>query len=156
MIPRINSIAFTALAVAMLLAAQGCSTKIDDDVRAFLDMAYPNEIGAVQCYYTNSDITTARFGEYAALECDYDPVYDTQDSYSADILPEPRFYVFKSVPDAYRVKWQRYERKEQVEVVVVLAREDGMYRIDNIVNCKGESPVLLFNYSEPAVSIWRD
>lgn len=110
---------------------------------------YPNN--------TNGEIewskyATERFCQYASDECDYDVVYQTQDAYSADILPNPHFSKYESYPNAYRVTWHRYEHKEQVSVILVFKEENGRMLIDNVLE-KGK---LLFDYSKPSVPFYGE
>ena len=127
---------------------------IDPGVMAFLEEVYPNvkdRPGGI----TGGPCTTDRFEAYE-IECDYDPIYQTQDTYSADVLPYPKFTKYECFDNAYTVEWQRYERCETVRNIVVLVREKGKYLIDNIIIEVDGAPKLLFDYSRPPVPIYGD
>lgn len=126
-----------------------------DDVHAFLSTVYPNSVDE-SLIPDFEQITTARFREYAREECDYDPIYCTQDCYAYDILPNPIITAYGIWPNAYKVSWDRYEDAQQVENTVVLTMKDGKYLIDNILELEDGNPHLLFDYSKPAVSIWAE
>lgn len=121
----------------------------DDEAIEFLQKVYPNSIDGS---FTGDKLCTDRFAEYSRIECDYDPIYQTQDCYSAAVLPNPTFSKYSKFENAYTVQWQRYEHKEKVTVIVVLKKEAGRWLIDNIV----QGDRLLFDYSKPPVSIYVD
>ena len=121
------------------------SSGIDESVLELLKKVYPNSFNDWGWH----DYATERFNQYADIECwDADEIYKTQDTYSADVLPNPTFSKYPKVENAYRVRWQRYERKEKVTTVVVLKKEGGKWLIDNMVTENGN---LLFDYSKPPV-----
>ena len=120
---------------------------IDRDVLAFLTKVYPNSFE--EASYEN--YSTARFLEYCNLECDYDPVYSTQDVYAYEILPDPSFSRYSSVENAYLVEWERYASREKASSIVVLCKEKENWKIDNVI-VNGH---LLFDYSKPAVQWWE-
>lgn len=126
---------------------------IAPDVRDFLQYVYPNDTSD----YMALDATTTRFREYAAKECDYEPVYKTQDSYACGRMPNPEFRRDTLFQNAYKVTWHRYEEDEIVENTVVLTKINGKYKIDNIIEYdKNGKPWLLFDYSKPPVQYWND
>lgn len=125
------------------------SLQNDDEAIEFLQKVYPNSIDGS---FTGDKLCTDRFAEYSRIECEYDPIYQTQDCYSAAVLPNPTFSKYSKVENAYTVQWQRYEHKEKVTVIVVLKKEEGRWLIDNIV----QGDRLLFDYSKPPVSIYVD
>lgn len=125
---------------------------VEIKIKDFLQTVFPNIIEDDFTTVSWQPYATERFKEHC-VECDYDPVYKTQDCYSAGILPNPVYSKFSSYPNAYRVSWQRYERKENVSVIVVLKNENGKILIDNIYT--GSSHPLLFDYSKPAVPFWE-
>lgn len=120
---------------------------IGQDVLAFLTKVYPNSFEGAS--YEN--YSTARFLEYRSLECDYDPVYSTQDVYAYEILPDPRFSRYSFVENAYLVEWERFTSREKASSIVVLCKEKGNWKIDNVI-VNGH---LLFDYSRPAVQWWE-
>lgn len=122
----------------------------DDEAIEFLKQVYPNSIDGS---FTGDKLCTDRFAEYSKIECEYDPIYQTQDCYSAAVLPNPAFSKYSKVENAYTVQWQRYEHLEKVTVIVVLKKEEGRWLIDNIVV---EDDRLLFDYTKPPVSIYAD
>ena len=121
---------------------------INSEVMTLLQTIYPNSMDADMAW---SSLATERFAEYASEECDYDPVYQTQDAYSYGILPDPKFSKVPSVDNAYKVEWQlKYgEDITRNSVVLVLSKENGEWKIDNIWD--EESKALLFDYSKPPV-----
>lgn len=128
------------------------AAEIDPGVLSFLQVVYPNvkdEMGSI----LKSEMTE-RFSKYL-IECDYDPIYLTQDTYSADISPNPRFKKYKSYPNAYIVEWQRYRHHENVRNIVVIVKENGKYLVDNIIEEKDGIPSLLFDYSKPPVPVYQ-
>ena len=116
------------------------------DVLAVLTKVYPNSFE--EGY---EDYSTARFLEYSRLECDYDPVYDTNSDYAGEILPNPRFSRYSSVENAYLVEWERFASHDKASSIVVLCKEKGNWKIDNVI-VNGH---LLFDYSRPAVQWWE-
>ena len=120
---------------------------IDRDVLAFLTKVYPNSFEGARY----EDYSTARFLEYRSLECDYDPVYSTNSDYAYEILPDPHFSKYASVENAYLVEWERSASREKASSIVVLCKEKGNWKIDNVI-VNGH---LLFDYSRPAVQWWE-
>ena len=120
--------------------------EIDWKVLALLRKVYPNTLEEPDGY----EYSTERFKEYALLECDHHPIYNTQDAYSAAILPNPSFSKYPSVENAYMVEWVRYASREKVSSIVVLCQENGDWKIDNVI----ENGNLIFDYSKPAEQWW--
>ena len=127
----------------------------NNDVFSFLSTVYPNNKEAGDGNPNRADYVTERFKEYSEKECDYDPIYCTQDCYAANVTPEPQFSVFTSFPDAYQIKWKRYEQEEEVSNIVIVVKTNGKYLIDNVLNIIDNKPVLLFDYTKPAQPFWE-
>ena len=122
---------------------------IDAKIIKVLQAIYPNSLDSEMEWHA-----TDRFSEYASKECDTDPVYQTQDAYAHGILPEPKFIkvVVPGIDNTYKVEWQvKYNEIVKHEVILVLVKENGEWKLDNIWN--GER--LLFDYSKPPVP-WYD
>lgn len=121
---------------------------IDRDVLTLLQNVYPNSLDDA----SYEDYSTDRFLEYRSQGgCDHDPVYATQDAYSYDILPNPRFSRYPSVENAYLVQWERSASREKVSCIVVLCQEKGKWKIDNVI----ENGHLVFDYSRPVEPWWE-
>ena len=116
----------------------------ESDALVFLNTIYPNSIANGidwQSYATD------RFVRYAAEECDYDPVYQTQDAYSHGDYPHPKFTKVYGKEDMYKVEWMVEYDNEEIKrsVILVLTKESWEWKIDNI----WEGDRLLFDYSKP-------
>lgn len=128
------------------------ATEIEPGVLSFLQVVYPNTKDVIIPILRSE--MTERFSEYL-IECDYNPIYMTQDTYSADVYTNPKFMKYKLYPNAYIVEWQRYSHRENVRNIVVIVKEDGKYLVDNIIKEKDGVPSLLFDYSKPPVPVYQ-
>lgn len=141
--------AMLLLGLSMIVLSCGSKNNdnnIDKDVLMFLETIYPNSLDADPSW---GAYATERFIEYAGEECDYDPIYQTQDAYSYGVLPEPKFTKLPVPDNAYHVEWKvKYGEDITIHgVILVLVKEDGEWKIDNII--EEGSTELLFDYSIP-------
>lgn len=132
-----------------------CCRPADDEAEAisFLQQVYPNEICADGTPVSENAITTERFREYAAEECDYDPIYQTQDYY-AIVLPEPSITRYETLDNAYKVEWTASDNWEKSSVILILTKQEDNWLIDNIIeeDEKGNAS-LLFNYTRKPIPV---
>lgn len=120
----------------------------------FLEQVYPNltdDEMAASNWSFSVPVMTDRCGTYTDLECDFDPIWCTQDGY-AFVKPQPRFSKHAGIANAYDITWQMDEGTEHTNTVILVV-ENGFVLIDNFLN---EDGTLMFDYSKEPVSIWDE
>lgn len=94
---------------------------------------------------------TQRFQIYnAAIDWDADYVYETQDMFSP--AEKPTVQVHEDNPYVFDVKWtEKYERRT-IKKTVIVALEDGKWKIDNFVDGKHRR----YDYSKPIQKVYQE
>ena len=134
--------------------ASSSSTSDDEEILSFLNRVYPKtfDLPGENPVEDRASIMTARCQRYQSAELDYDPVYQTQDCYTAIKNPNSKIERYSKIPNAYKVSWS-FSNNEKQTVVLVLVKENGTVLIDNFYSEKDNS--MLFDYTKEPVSIWE-